>query len=144
MSVYVVLGIMLVIFAAVAVQIDDWSRDWTTNFAELSDAAEDPMLRPLTLDPPPAAVAESLESKLRETPCWSVQSRSAEGDVVRLHLTHITRLFGFVDDLHVTLRPTESGGTRVNATSRSRIGKGDLGQNPRNLKQLTRILTTAE
>jgi len=144
MSVYVVLGIILVIFAAVALQIDDWSRDWTTNFAELSDAAEDPMLRPLTLGPPPAAVAESLESKLREQPRWSVRARSTEGDVVRMHLTHTTRLLRFVDDVHATLRPTDPGGTRVEATSQSRIGKGDLGQNPRNLKQLARILTAGE
>lgn len=144
MSVYVVLGIIVVIFAAVALQIDDWSRDWTTNFAEFSDAAEDPMLRPLTLGPPPAAVAESLESKLREQPRWSVRTRSTEGDVVRMHLTRTTRLFRFVDDVRVTLRPTESGGTRVEATSQSRIGKGDLGQNPRNLKQLARILTAGE
>ncbi|MFK8111816.1 MAG: DUF1499 domain-containing protein [Rubripirellula sp.] len=32
--------------------------------------------------------------------------------------------------------PDGSGATRVEAQSQSRVGKGDLGQNPRNLKEI--------
>ncbi|SMP50894.1 Protein of unknown function [Neorhodopirellula lusitana] len=64
----------------------------------------------------------------------------------RLHLTRTTPLFRFVDDIWVDVLPLDDSDSRsdsdsgtqvlVNARSQSRVGKGDLGQNPRNLKAL--------
>ena len=48
----------------------------------------------------------------------------------------------FTDDIVVVLR-TEGDLTRVQAQSQSRVGKGDLGQNPRNLKELVGYLKQA-
>jgi uncharacterized protein (DUF1499 family) len=39
------------------------------------------------------------------------------------------------DDIRVQIEPAAEG-TRLSAESRSRVGKGDLGQNPRNLREL--------
>ena len=61
----------------------------------------------------------------------------AESPAIALHLVRSTRLIGFRDDVWVLLeeRP-DAGGVRLHAESRSRVGKGDLGQNPRNLREL--------
>jgi uncharacterized protein (DUF1499 family) len=64
-------------------------------------------------------------------PRWRLEAQ--EGEVVRAVRT--TRLFRFKDD--VTARvSSDPKGARLELTSASRIGKGDLGQNPRNLKEL--------
>ena len=66
---------------------------------------------------------------------WQVTGR--EDAVVRA--TRTTRLFRFVDDVLLLLEPAH-GGTRVSARSASRVGRGDLGQNRRNLAELWRVL----
>ena len=62
---------------------------------------------------------------------------------VAVHLTRKTRLFRFVDDVHLRIFP-DGGGSRVEGTSQSRVGKGDLGQNARNLRELFRDLRSSE
>ena len=56
-----------------------------------------------------------------------------------MNLIRVTPIMRFTDDITVILR-NEKEGTRVKATSQSRVGKGDLGQNPRNLKELVNFL----
>ncbi len=57
--------------------------------------------------------------------------------VERIPMQRTTAIFRFVDDVVVNL--TDAGDkVVVNATSQSRVGKGDLGQNPRNIDQLFR------
>jgi uncharacterized protein (DUF1499 family) len=52
-----------------------------------------------------------------------------------LHFVRTTPLMRYKDDIRVRIVPAASG-SRVSAESRSRIGRGDLGQNPRNLREL--------
>ena len=48
----------------------------------------------------------------------------------RLEATHTTRLFQFVDDISVRIRPAEGGaGVVIDVRSKSRDGRGDLGAN---------------
>ena len=64
-------------------------------------------------------------------PRWTVRDAGEEG----LNLVHSTRIFRFKDDVTVrTFR--EDVTTRSVFESTSRIGKGDFGQNPRNLREL--------
>ncbi len=84
-------------------------------------------------------VADRVEQWAATRPNWSFESREQSGDEVHVHLTHRTAVLRFVDDIHVRLTE-EDGGTRVDAESRSRFGKGDLGQNPRNLRELRKGL----
>jgi uncharacterized protein (DUF1499 family) len=49
--------------------------------------------------------------------------------------TRRTRLFRFVDDIYLLLLPAHDS-TVVFARSASRVGRGDLGQNRRNLGEL--------
>lgn len=116
-------------------------RGLSTNHAKLDPAAEDPSLRPPTSASAPADLADTIQAWTDSAPLWSVEKREASGGDVNMHLTRTTRVFRFVDDVHVRLIAAEGGGTRVEAESQSRVGKGDLGQNPRNLKELVGVIT---
>jgi uncharacterized protein (DUF1499 family) len=72
-------------------------------------------------------------------PRWTLIRRVATDATVELHFVRSTRLFRFRDD--ITVRVADLGDRReVTAVSRSRVGRGDLGQNPRNLEELLRPL----
>lgn len=116
--------------------IEDWSRDLTTNVAETSPDAKDSRLRtqrlPLSLD--------ELESKLKKIadtkPLWSYDKTESVDEVTRkIHLVRTTSLMRYKDDIIVTLK-REGEETVLDVYSKSRIGKGDLGQNPRNIRDL--------
>lgn len=64
-------------------------------------------------------------------PRWMLR----DADDAGLALVRSTRLFRFKDDIAVRVFQ-EEGGTRAEFESASRLGKGDLGQNPRNLQEL--------
>ena len=53
--------------------------------------------------------------------------------------TRTTPMLGFVDDVLILLTPTEAG-TRIEARSASRIGRGDLGRNRSTLRELHDVL----
>jgi uncharacterized protein (DUF1499 family) len=57
-------------------------------------------------------------------------------------VTRTTRLFRFVDDLYILVEPRE-GRSAVLVRSASRIGRGDLGQNRRNIIELWAALNSA-
>lgn len=136
---YVVVVIVVAVLAAIAWRIDDWGRDWTTNRAELRADSPDPQLRPVRVAESPPVAADRLTAGLAGRPAWSTVDRSQAGATVRLQLTHRTSVFRFVDDVDVTIEPAGEG-SLIAAASRSRIGKGDLGQNPRNLRELVSIV----
>ena len=70
-------------------------------------------------------------------PRWRVEE--ADAGTGQVHLTRRTFLFRFVDDVRLQLEAVP-GGTRLRGRSQSRVGRTDLGQNRRNLKQLIRRL----
>ena len=134
----VVIGIALALFGLFAL-LEDWKRDLTTNYAQLDDGASDPSLRPIVFELSVDEVAARVTQWVESMPRWEMQSEEHSGDQLQLHLTRRTRVFHFIDDVYVQLSE-QDGGTRLDAESRSRIGKGDLGQNPKNLRELTRAL----
>lgn len=137
----------------VLLSVDDWRRDLTTNHARTDAAGADPRLRPLRSQQSPAAQAERIAAWVDSQSNWSRESEQrteapARGrgseepeEVIRMHLVRRTRWLRFRDDIYVTLTPTAEGGSLLEATSQSRIGKGDLGQNPRNLRELLDALS---
>lgn len=68
-------------------------------------------------------------------PRW--RHEGTRGEVI--WLTRRTRIFRFVDDIHVVAEATPEG-TRLLLRSASRVGKDDLGQNARNLQELITAL----
>ncbi|MEK7293363.1 MAG: DUF1499 domain-containing protein, partial [Nitrospirota bacterium] len=64
-------------------------------------------------------------------PRWTLVSSRPEQGEIRVEVT--TRLFRFVDDIVVRCAE-QNGVTVVNVRSASRVGRGDLGQNARNIR----------
>ena len=123
------------ILLSVFSRIDNWKRDLTTNQARLSENAADEQLRPPLVFGTPREVAERIERWTDEQGRWKLVSQQEIEQGVEMKLTRTTSIMRFTDDVDVFLR-AEGDSTRVQAQSQSRIGKGDLGQNPRNLKEL--------
>ncbi|WP_242632250.1 DUF1499 domain-containing protein [Rubripirellula amarantea] len=111
----------------------------TTNVATLDPSASDPRLHPIDVSTPPSETAQAIAKWVESESLWKLESSDQGGDRVTMHLTRTTRVLRFVDDMHLELTPTATG-TRISGKSKSRVGKGDLGQNARNLIELRRGL----
>ncbi|CAA9486148.1 MAG: hypothetical protein AVDCRST_MAG12-1816 [uncultured Rubrobacteraceae bacterium] len=83
----------------------------------------------------PARLLSAVMRAVEGLPRWSLEA--AEGNEVRA--VRKTRLFRFADDVTARVSP-DPDGARLELTSASRVGKGDLGQNPRNLVELLRAV----
>lgn len=121
--------------------IDDWSRDWTTNHAQLSMTNPDPLLHPIDAEGDVGSIAARIATWVAGQATWDIVPDDTSNNNQLVHLTRTTAVFRFVDDIWVELTPLQTLAddpprTRVDASSQSRVGKGDLGQNPRNLKVL--------
>lgn len=139
LALYIGLGLALVLVFAIALilvtHVEDWGRDLTTNYATTSDDAADQRLRPIDAGVNPAELAAVVVRCAAELPRWQLAERSDEPGQIRLHFVRTTGLVGYKDDIRVRIEPAGNG-SRLSAESQSRIGKGDLGQNPRNLREL--------
>jgi uncharacterized protein (DUF1499 family) len=118
-----------------------WLHGLTRNWADLRDDDPDPALRPLVLTRGPRDAVSWAASVMVRAHRWRVVAHDPAAGT--LHATHATRVWRFVDDVRLTFEPHGSG-SRVVGRSRSRIGKGDFGQNARNLRGLTALLRAAE
>lgn len=141
-AIYISATITAVIMLSVFSRIDNWKRDLTTNQARLSIDAGDEKLQPPLLSGTPAEVADQITRWADQQGRWQLVSQQQIKNGVEMKLTRTTAIMRFIDDIEVVLQP-EGDSTRVQAKSQSRIGKGDLGQNPRNLKELVGYLLQA-
>ncbi|MBX9624755.1 MAG: DUF1499 domain-containing protein [Gemmataceae bacterium] len=111
-----------------------FTKNWAT-----TDGPSHPDLAPLVLPLPPEAAVERVRSVVETLPRWRAESAGP----AELKLTRRTGVFRFVDDITLTFRPAGPG-TLVHAASRSRLGKGDLGQNRRNILELWAAIRAAK
>ena len=121
-----------------------WMSFWdgmTKNWADIEANARDPELRPILLPLAPAEAIAKVQAILGQLPRWSVASM--DRDAGTLHAVHKTRVWGFRDDVRLGFRATDSG-TEITGHSQSRIGKADLGQNARNLRELSTALQKSD
>lgn len=131
--------VIAVPFILVAIQVDDWSRDLTTNVAETSPRAPDEELRPLVVAHSADAVVQAVQDAAEGLRGWRVTGVAAGQRTTVIHLERTSRIFRLTDDIRVQV--DDRGVDRlVTAVSRSRAGRGDLGQNPRNLKELLTVV----
>lgn len=114
--------------------IEDWSRDFTSNSAKLDPDSELPLRRPFRVNGSVGEATDRIQQWVDAMPRWSVVSVEDNESARTIKLTRTTRLMRFVDDVTVRLEPAGSQ-TKINAESCSRLGVGDLGQNPRNLEE---------
>ena len=109
---------------------------FTRNWAD-TDEPGDPRLAPPELPLPPAEALARVESAIQTLPRWRVESVDREAGTLRA--TRRTRLWHFTDDVTVRVEATPTG-SRIHARSQARVGKGDFGQNRRNLLALFNAL----
>lgn len=141
---------LLALVVGAALLVDDWSRDLTTNQAVTSEDNQDPELRPIEtkatyLEIQTAAARQSgryewaFHEEAKPLPGDSPLAGVAAAGRPPIYLEHRTAVFQFVDDVWLVVEDLGDR-RRVHAESRSRIGKGDLGQNPRNLRELLGLI----
>lgn len=143
--------------AWIAFSIDDWSRDLTTNRAATQTDAEHPLMRPLAQPFTIEQLDAVLASLCQDTPAWSlpkkpkplpadslIERTADEPPLAIRHLVRATSLLRFRDDIWIVVEPAvdrDNPDKRyLHIESRSRLGKGDLGQNPRNVRELNQYL----
>lgn len=123
------------ILLMLALQVEDWRRDLVTNVAETDPTHPDPLLRSLTVSlSVPEAVA-LVERSAESLPRWLKAGVSGDSSAAQLRFVRTSRLFRFRDDITVWVERQDRTSV-IRARSASRVGTGDLGQNPRNLRQL--------
>lgn len=128
-------AIVFVLVVAVALTVDDWSRDLVTNHAATDERASDPVLRPIRAQSGVAELAAVVVESAQALPKWSVASQEVDPATATIRLVRTTPLWRFRDDITVRIT-ADADESVIAAESRSRVGKGDLGQNPRNLREL--------
>ena len=109
----------------------------TRNWADTDDPTS--RLVPLELALLPEQALARLQTVMKTLPYWQIVS--VDPASLAVHATRTTRLWRFVDDIRMRLEATAAG-SRLHGRSQSRLGKGDFGQNRRNLLQLFRALET--
>jgi len=105
------------------------NRNWAD-----TDEGGDPSLAPVDLPLPLGGALAEAEAVVRGLRRWQVTSVDSAVGIIKA--TRRTRLFRYIDDVTIRAEPLPDGRTRIHARSKSRVGKGDLGQNRRNLLEL--------
>jgi uncharacterized protein (DUF1499 family) len=96
-----------------------------------------PDLAPVLVSSKPAEALALAEQTARELG-WEVIEADPAGGTLLARQT--TKVFRFVDDIVVRVRPSESGGAVVDVRSKSRDGRGDLGANATRIRAFTSAL----
>ena len=105
----------------------------TQNDVTTGESAAYPELAPRVYPAPPDRVFDVLEQAARSVPRWKVVRTDPRARLLEVEVR--TAFFNFVDDLTAKVEPAE-GGSRVVIRSRSRVGRGDLGENARHIAAL--------
>lgn len=87
-------------------------------------------------DRTPSELLEVTTRAIDSLPRWILSERDKSG----FRAMRATKLLRFKDDVSVRASPESEGRTRLELASASRRGKSDLGQNPRNLRELLDVI----
>ena len=117
-------------------------RGFTQNRVQTDPASEDRRLRGRTYTIPFDRVwTESVHVARERMRGWTVVCEDDQLGV--LEAESATLVLRFIDDIHVSVGLDDDGQTRVDVTSASRAGRGDLGRNPRTIGRYLRRLDRA-
>ncbi len=121
----------------VSAKRDPATRDrdyaYPAGFAEQQRAAY-PDLAPIALPVPPAQAYEKAKSAV-ESLGWHITLADPARGLIEARDT--SKLFRFVDDVAIRIRPGTDGNSRIDIRSKSRDGKGDLGANATRIRNFT-------
>jgi uncharacterized protein (DUF1499 family) len=98
-----------------------------------------PNLGPIRVE---ASLPDAFQQSVRaaESLGWQITYSNAESGA--LEATETSRIFRFVDDISVRLRP-DGTATLIDVRSKSRVGRGDMGANAKRIEAFRRKLTPA-
>lgn len=102
------------------------------NKVETGLTPEYPDILPMYYSTSPDRVLDEIEASFKGLDEWKYVDTDKENRSVRG--THTTRIFRFVDDIEVRVSANTEFVAKVDIRSSSRIGKGDFGQNARNIR----------
>lgn len=91
-----------------------------------------PDIGPLVLKAPPEKVFDAAKVVLQAMGLEIIDAEPIQG---RIEATDRSLLFGFEDDMVVRIVPLNDGTTRVDARSKSRVGRSDLGINATRVRE---------
>ena len=83
----------------------------------------------------PDELMKVIEDAVESLPFWTLEGRNEAG----VQAVRESRLFKFKDDVTVEVSARGNGSEAI-FESASRVGKGDMGQNLRNLRDLTETI----
>ena len=101
------------------------------NIVETGRTPEYPDIVPQRVAASRRKVFDAAMHAVNRLPRWSVVSYDEGTGQIRAEAT--TRMLRFVDDVMIRIEPDGNGAT-VHVRSASRVGKGDFGQNARNIR----------
>jgi uncharacterized protein (DUF1499 family) len=128
---YIVGAVVGLIITALLIAGTMWP---VINEVETGETPEYPDVQPQYYSASPEKVFREVRAGIDEMSRWDVAD--ARLDELTLEATHTTLLFRFVDDVTVWVESVTDNVTRVDVRSASRVGKGDFGQNARNINDL--------
>ncbi|MGH7255795.1 MAG: DUF1499 domain-containing protein [Nitrospirales bacterium] len=101
------------------------------NVVETGKTAEYPGIQPRRYGESPDVVYDAARHAVQRLPRWTLASYDPKRRAIRAEAS--TRIFRFVDDVLIRV-VTDEGRTVVHVRSASRVGRGDFGQNARNIR----------
>ena len=99
-----------------------------------------PDLKPLVVNVPAGKVFEAADQVVKDMGMDIVDASAPD---LRIEATATSRLYGFKDDMVVRITTETDGSTKVDVRSKSRVGRSDLGQNARRIREFLARLKTA-
>lgn len=104
------------------------------NEVETGMSAEYPAIQPQYYTTDPQRVFEETRASVDTLEGWTLVSEDATQ--YSLQAQRESPFFGFTDDISIRVEPVTEFVTRIHLKSASQIGKGDFGQNARNINAL--------
>lgn len=101
------------------------------NVVETGKTPEYPNVIPMYYSTSPTRVLDEIQASFKALDKFDMVDADIENKVVKG--TRKTRLFRFVDDIEVKVEANTEFVAKVTIKSSSRVGKGDFGQNARNI-----------
>lgn len=124
----------LVTLAVIIVAVIAVSMTWPVlNVVETGKTPEYADILPQYYSTDPQRVFDESAATVKSLQDWTVITEDRAALTVKAERK--TRLMGFVDDVVIKVEPVTEFATRVHIKSSSRVGKGDFGQNARNIQQ---------